>query len=81
MAKLVYANVENHPHEANASTVFLYFEGVPTAEEVREGFEAEVCDSLGLNVDTEDRFYEHEVVPNVVSERAGLTRVVGFPAG
>ena len=81
MAKLVQASVEENPwHGYCDQTVALYFEGMPTDQEVRAAF-VHHWEEGGdpVSVDTKSEEFKWEVIPDEVSERANLIKVFGYP--
>jgi hypothetical protein len=78
--ELVHATLEPNTHNTDGSTVVLYFDGVPSKEQVCEVCKTKLS-SLNLGVDTEDEFFSFEEHSTPVSERAKLHRYEVYPAG
>ena len=73
------SGIEENPHNNNGCVLALYFEEVPTQEEVTESANLERGRHVvGLEAG-EDAQYE--IIPNTASRRGGLVRVVVFNVG
>jgi len=80
MAELKHATLEPNSYNSDGSTVVLYFDSAPTAEEVIASCNA-LRGKLPLSVDTSDESFNFERTQNPVSEAAGFHRVECYPAG
>jgi hypothetical protein len=78
MPQLVNATLEPNPHNTDGDTVVLYFDGEPTAEQIREVCTTELS-HLDCGVDVDSEFFSFEERSTPVSERAGLRRYTVYP--
>jgi len=78
LTTLVHVSLEPNSHNTDGATVTLYFDGVPTREEVREACKTKLG-GLPLSVDTEDEFFSYEEHSVPVNELAGLRRFEVYP--
>ena len=80
MTTLKHATLELNSFNSDGSTVVLYFDSAPTAEEVIASCNA-LYGKLPLSVDTQDDGFHFERAQSPVSQAAGFHRVECYPAG
>jgi hypothetical protein len=77
---LAYATLEPNFHNNDGSTVVLYFDGVPSEEQVKQVLRDE-AGGRPLWVSPDDPEFAFEEHPTPVSERGKLRRYEVYPAG
>jgi hypothetical protein len=75
MAKLIWFNVETCTENSAGSSGFLYFDEMPSEEEIKGARVIDVNPDPGLTPDVFDPHFWWKVSPSPISEMAGLVRI------